>query len=119
MAAMTIQTIPPTGIVPTYASVTASADTIATGGDERVMLHVKNGGGSSINVTIPAVNTSARVPGVGDITVANKVVAVPAGSEKIIGPFSAAYRDGDGLVSPTYSATTSVTAAALKLEKAA
>ena len=117
MAAMAIQNITPNGVSPSYTAVTLAADTIATGGSEQVFLHVKNGGAASINVTIAAVVASVRVPGVGNVAVPDKVVAVGAGAEKMIGPFSAAYRD-NGLVSPVYSASASVTAAALKLEKA-
>ncbi len=116
MGIMTLQEIKSTGLAPSFAAV-ASADVIETAGDDRVMLYVKNGGSSSINVTVSAVNTSVDVLGVGSLAVDDMVVAVAAGAEKIIGPFAAAYRDGDGTVSVAYSATTSVTAAALKLKR--
>jgi hypothetical protein len=48
----------------------------------RVFLHVKNGGGSSITVTV---HTTAVYDG---LPVTDEVVTVPAGVEKLIGPLS-------------------------------
>jgi hypothetical protein len=115
MAAMTIQSLAEAGATITYSAV-SSSDTIADDGTQRTFLHVKNGGGSSINVTITAQQTSRSVPGMGAMTKSNQVVAVGAGAEKMIGPFPPdAYKDSSGLVNVAYSATTSVTAAAVKV----
>lgn len=114
MAAVTVQTITDDGVVPSYAAVNSS-DTIKVSDEERHFLHVKNGGGGSINVTITAQKTTARVPGVGALTIPNLVVAVANGAEKMIGPFTSAYIGDDGNVDVAYSGTTSVTAAAFKL----
>lgn len=116
MAALTVQTITDAGIVPAYAAVNAS-DTFVDDGSGRTFLHVKNGGGGSINVTVPAVKTNANIPGVGNLTISNIVVAVANGAEKMIGPFTEAYRDASGNVTAQYSGTTSVTAAAFKCAK--
>lgn len=114
MAALTIQTLAKAGLEPAYAAVNAS-DTFKNPSDERTFLHVKNGGGGSINVTITAQQTSAKVQGVGDITISDLVVAVPAGEERMIGPFSPVYVDSSGNVHVAYSGTTSVTAAAIRM----
>lgn len=114
MAALTLQDIAPTGLNPSYSAVNSS-DTVKVSTGQRVFLHVKNGSGSSINVTITAVKTSATVAGVGGVTISDEVVAVPASGERMIGPFTEAYMDTDGDVTIGYSSTGSVTAAALRL----
>lgn len=116
MAAVSSQTIVPAGIVPTYAAANAS-DTIAMDDAENTYIHVKNGGGSSINVTVTAQETSRRVPGIGNVTISNLVVAVANGAEKIIGPFSKAFIDSSGNLNVAFSATSSVTYGAFKLPR--
>lgn len=117
MATLSVQTIAPTGLVPSYAAANSS-DAFPDDGRERTFLHVKNGGGSSINVTIPAQRTSRRVPGAGTITVPDMVVAVANGAEKMIGPFPDDYRGlTTGNVTVNYSATSSVTAAVLQVPR--
>jgi hypothetical protein len=50
------------------------------------------------------------------LAVADRAVAIPAGEERLIGPFpSAIYDDGNGKVQLTYDAVTSMTIAALRL----
>ena len=114
MAALTLQNIDPSGLDPVYSAANAS-DTIKISTGQRVFLHVKNGGAGSINVTTTAVKTSAAVAGVGNVTISNEVVAVPAAGERMIGPFTEAFMDTDGNVTVGYSGTASVTAAALQL----
>lgn len=114
MAAMTIQTVTKAGLSPAYAAA-ADGDTIANPTDQRTLLHVKNGGGGSITVTIPAVLSAISDPRVGSVDVADLSVAVPAGEERMIGPFPAAYVDSAGDVTVNYSGVASVTAAALRL----
>jgi hypothetical protein len=80
--------------------------------DGKCYLHVKNGGGSSINVTINDPN-SASPPSATAFN-ADVVVAVANGAEKIIGPFPPhRFNAEDGNVDVAYSATTSVTAAVI------
>jgi hypothetical protein len=117
MAALTLQTIAAAGLKPAYAAVN-SEDTVKVNSAQRNFLHVKNGSGGSINVTITAVKTSARVRGVGVVTVNDLVVAVPAGEERLIGPFTEAYMDTDGDVTIDYSGITSVTAGVFSLPAA-
>ena len=117
MAILTLQEIVAAGFQPSYAAVNSS-DTVKVNSAQRNFLHVKNGSGGSINVTITAVKTSARVQGVGVVTVDDLVVAVPAGEERMIGPFTEAYMDTDGDVTIGYSGTTSVTAGVFSLPAA-
>lgn len=117
MAELTLQSIVAAGLEPAYAAVNAS-DTAILNQAQRNFLHVKNGGGGSINVTITAVKTSARVQGVGVVTIEDLVVAVPAGEERMIGPITEAYLDTDGEVTIGYSGTGSVTAGIFSLPAA-
>lgn len=108
MAALTVQDVTAAGVTPSYVAASAGGDTFVNNG--KTILHIKNGGGSSINVTI----TRAKTCSFGfshDV-----VVAVGAGSEKMIGPFPAEQFNNDsGLVAVAYSAVTSVTVAALEV----
>lgn len=102
MALLTPQTPPITGATPTYSAVNSS-DTIRWTNAPR-MLHVKNGSGGSINVTVvvPGSRHGQANPDV--------VVAVGAGAEKVISGFSSDMAV-DGVITVNYSGTTTVTAA--------
>lgn len=107
MATLTKQTIAPTGIAPTFVAASAGGDKVTPGGD--TIIHVKNGSGGSITVTVD----STRPCSFGfdhDL-----VVAVPAGQERMVGPLPAdRYASPtDGLVAVTYSGVTSLTVAAI------
>jgi hypothetical protein len=109
MALMSVQFLSKSGVAPTYAAVNSS-DTFANNG--KTFLHVKNGGGSPINVTI---NSQVTNPPEGTAA-ANVVVAVANGTEKMIGPLSqAGYNDSAGIVTVNYSGTTTVTAGVFSL----
>lgn len=109
MAAISTQQIGIGGITPTYAAATAGGDTFSPEG--RTFLHVKNGGGASITVTITAVGS-----GPGGNPVSNRVVSVTNAQERMIGPFDpAGFADANGNGAIAYSAVTSVTIAALRL----
>lgn len=109
--ALAAQQVTDSGLNATYSA--ANVDGHSIPGDGDGILHVKNGSGSSINVTI-------QTPGnVGGNAVADRVVAVPAGGERFIGPFDAtaynrAIGDTDGgKVYVDFSAVTTVTVALL------
>lgn len=116
MATLTVQTITDSGIVPTLAAVNAS-DEFEDDGTSRTFIEVANASGGSINVTIPKVQASVNVPGVGSLTLSDIVVAVANGATKLIGPFTTAYRNSSGKVTVNYSGTSSVTAGAFKCAK--
>lgn len=117
MATYSVQQVIPAGVAATYGAV-ASTDKFPEDGKQLTFLHVKNGSGGSINVTISKQVSTKTVPGVGSLAVADIVVAVAAGAEKFIGPFPAAYVDSSGFVNVAYSAITTVTAAAVEMLRA-
>lgn len=103
-------------LAPVITGATFTATAAAAGGDQfanprgTVVLYVKNGGGSSINVTVTAQATTRPADGpFPTMTLANQVVAVPAAGERLIGPIPSAFNDGNGNVQLTYSGVTSVT----------
>jgi hypothetical protein len=116
MAVIAIQTVVDTGITPTLAAATSS-DTVQDDGQARTYLEVVNGGGGSINVTIPSQQANVQVPGVGVLTVADIVVAVTNGQRRFIGPFSRAYINASGNVTVNFSGITSVTVGAFRVAK--
>lgn len=109
MATLGTQVIALSGLNPTYAAATGGGDKCEVG--DRVFLHVKNGGGASMTVTLTSV---AAVRGQ---AAANVTVSVPASGERMIGPLNAdlLQNASDGLCAIGYSATTSVTVAALRI----
>jgi hypothetical protein len=106
--ALTVQQINRSGVTPSYTAANVDGHSIAN--DGTVVLHVKNGGASPINVTVP-------IPTLVDgQAVSSRVVAVANAGEKIIGPFPAAqYNQSAGDVNVDFSAVTSVTVAALRI----
>ncbi|MFE7509752.1 hypothetical protein ACFU8I_00700 [Streptomyces sp. NPDC057540] len=109
MATLTTQTIALAGLAPTYAAATGGGDKCEVG--DRTFLHVKNGSGSPVTVTLTA---TAAVRGQ---AVANLTVSVPASGERMIGPLPADLFQNatDGLCAIGYSSATTVTVAALRI----
>lgn len=107
MAQLTVQQIAQTGLVPALVAAGAGGDSFEP--NEHTFLIVKNGSGSSINVTIDTTATAFGQP------IANEVIAVAAGATSYIGPWPPAEveQPGTGLCDVTYSAVTTVTVAAL------
>ena len=111
MALLTVQPVTASGLNPTYVSAAGGGDTVRPGDD--VFLHVKNGGGAPITVTIvQAVSCSFG----GATPTHDRVVSVPASGERMIptGPAARYASQSTGLASITYSAVTSVTVAAVQ-----
>ena len=109
---LTTQVISKTGIIPTYAAavITDGNKFVNTG---KEFIHVVNASGGSINVTVP---TPAQVAG---LDIEDKVVAIGAGVDTMIGPFEPGYYNqsgGDkGKTYVEFSAVTSVTIAVLRV----
>lgn len=105
MSALTTQTLPYPSAAPTYQAANAGGDTVKAGDTTRLI--VKNASGGSINVTIPRY-PATDAEGVAETAL---VVAVPAGSERWIGPlYGSRYTNpATGNVEVAYSAVTSVT----------
>lgn len=110
MATLTVQNINRSGLEATYASAGAGGDEFTNNGS--TFLHVKNGDGSAHTVTV----ASQYAPVPAGLAQSNVQVSVPAGEERMIGPFpTRAFNDEDGLTQVTYDAVTSVTIAVINI----
>jgi hypothetical protein len=109
VADLTVQSISQTGIAPTFSAATATDYFINP--DGRAYLHVKNGSGAAVTVTIDSVEKCNQGF---DHDIA---VSVPAAGERIIGPFDPQrFVDrATGKIKVTYSATASVTIAVFRI----
>lgn len=108
MATLTVQEISRSAITPSYGAAAGGGDQFPN--DGRTYLHIKNGGGSSITLTIA---TQMTVDGK---AVADDAIAVTNAQERVVGPFPPAiYNDANGMVQLTYSGVTSVTVGAFRL----
>lgn len=96
------------GLAPVYGAADIAGSSFGNNG--RRALHVKNASASPINVTI---TNQLTVDG---LAVPNRVVAVPAGADRFIGPFGANYNAADSSgVWVDYSAVATVTVALLEV----
>lgn len=109
MADILIQKASLTGVTPTLVAATGGGDKFVNDGD--TLLHVKNGSGAPITVTVSAVAKCSHG------SLHDAVATVVAGATTQIGPFPQARFNGvDGKVSIGYSAVTTVTVAATTTE---
>ena len=107
MADLSVETTARTGLNPTYNTAANGGDAFVNTGNE--VVHIKNSGGSGRTVTFA---TPATVDG---LAVADRDVTVPAGEERIVGPFPTnTYNDGDNKVQMTYDNEADLTIAVLK-----
>lgn len=108
MATLTAQVITRAGVGPTYTACNGGGDAAPCNADN--FLHVKNGSGGALTVTLAI---PAGVSVFGQVGYTNTAVSVPAGSERMIGPLQPQiYQDPTtGLVTITYSGVTSLTIA--------
>lgn len=97
------QRINQTGIDPVYTAANVDGHSVSNG-DGRVILHVKNGDAAAHTVTVV---TPRKVDG---MDVADLTVSVPAGGERLMGPFPPV--TFGRVVDVNFSAVTSVTVAA-------
>ena len=107
MAALTAQPVPTAGLTPTYAAAAGGGDTAPIG--TNLLLHVINGGGSPVTLTIVT-------PGTADgLAIADTAKSIAAGASAFV-PLRAVYRNPvTGRAALTYSGVTSVTVAVLQL----
>ncbi len=107
---LSVQEIVTTGLDPVYEAANADGEKIANNG--RTFVHVENGSGASVTVTV-------QHPGTVDgLAVADLAVAVPAGEDRMIGPFTGRFEQtgsDEGYVYVDFSAVTTVTVAALRI----
>ncbi|UKJ74479.1 hypothetical protein [Azospirillum brasilense] len=112
MAQISAQTTSEAGAALTYSSASGGGDSFTNTGKE--LLHVKNGGGSSVTVTLKSRNTTPVVDGYGSVSKPDVAITIPAGADRIAGPFPLkAFNDANGRLSMTFSSTTSVSAAVI------
>ncbi|GAA5078611.1 hypothetical protein [Streptomyces similanensis] len=107
--ALTPQRFATTGLAPSYVTPDAAGVSLRSSGKQ--LLHVKNGSGSSVTVTLKIGKT------VEGQSVTSPTVTVAAGADQFFGPFSDNYEQPDGTdtVFVDFSAVTSVTVACLSL----
>ncbi len=111
MAALATQTIKRSGLAPAYAAAAGGGDTCTPGGN--TFLHVKNGSGGALTVTVAAKSIPAP-----DLATGNLVVSVPAAGERMIGPIRPEHFADpalSGAAAITYSGVTSLTIGVLEL----
>lgn len=101
------------GLLATYVAAAGGGDTVAVLPGKKQFLHVKNGSGGSITVTVTAQRTSITI-GQEVYTRANVAQAIAAGTERYI-PLTPEYVDASGLFNVTYSGVTSLTVAAVDM----
>ncbi|MBI0294502.1 hypothetical protein JBE04_08400 [Streptomyces sp. PRKS01-29] len=107
MAVLSAQALPLGGLQPTYASAASGGDQAPVG--DKLFLHVRNGGGSSITVTVATPGT------VGGLDISDAQQTVPASGAAFV-PLTATFRDPmTGRAAISYSGTTTVTVAVLRL----
>lgn len=109
MATLTTQHVSLTGLEATYAAAAGGGDEFTP--DKNTFVHVKNGGGSDITATVVTPNNHST-----GLAIADVAVTVTAAEDRFIGPFPYQHFAGsNGLADITYSGTTSVTVAVLRV----
>ena len=110
MAVLSLQAITAAGLAASYGSASAGGDKLPLSGGN-TFLHVKNGGASSVTVTITTQSNTYK-----GLTVPDRTVTIGASADKFIGPIDPTlHADINQQASVGYSATTSVTVAALRI----
>lgn len=107
MATVSTQDVPAAGSALTYASASGGGDRFLPG--DGVFMHIVNGSGSSITATLATPGT------VDGLAIADRAVAVPAGDSRLVTLPADTYRSSDGYGDVTWSATTTVTFAVLRV----
>ena len=114
---LAVQDLSRSGLDAVYSAADGGDGNVFNNDGGRIFVHVKNGSGGGVDVTI-------ATPGTADgLTIADRVVNVPAGEDRFIGGFTALYEAADAdnsidkAVLLTFSAVTSVTLAVLRLPR--
>ncbi|MFZ2905328.1 MAG: hypothetical protein WAZ98_03895 [Cyclobacteriaceae bacterium] len=118
MATLTRQNIVEAGLTPTFAACAGGGD-VVDNSDGKTFLHVKNGSGGSLTVTIAAgvAATGIADPKFGTLNKTAVAKVVGAGAEAVIGPFKKhGFNNASEQLAITYSGVTSLTIAAYKID---
>lgn len=106
MASLAAQRIALSGTAGTYVGASAGGDTAPVGGG--LTLHVSNGSGASVTVTVVTPGT------IDGLSIGDAALSIPAGGHGFI-PLTNVYRDPvTGRANITYSAVTTVNVAVLQ-----
>ena len=106
---ITVEDAVPTGLEAAYNAATVT-DGDAFLNDGSVCVHVKNGGGGDVTLTI---QTPAKA---GGMEIAEQTCVITAGEERFVGPFPPAYfNQPDGQVYLDWDVITSVTFALVRV----
>ena len=98
-----------TGLEATYNNATVT-DGDGFLNDGSIIVHVKNGGGGDVDLTV---QTPAKA---GGMDIAEQVTTITAGEERFVGPFPTAYfNQTDGQVYLDWDVVTSVTFALVRV----
>ena len=93
----------------------AGADNILAN-DGKSVLYVKNDNAGSVDVTVTSEVTAKTIVGYGSATFSDVTVSIPAGEERMIGPFpTSRFNDSSSQVSVSYDEISSVTVAAVRI----
>ncbi|WP_116042258.1 hypothetical protein [Amycolatopsis palatopharyngis] len=107
MATVSVQQITTGGVAPTYSPASVGGDKIIPGAG--TFLHVKNAHTAAQDCVIVTPGT------VDGLAIADRTVTVPNAGERWIYVPATLYRASDGFASITWSGTTAMTFAALKV----
>jgi hypothetical protein len=108
MATLATQSIVTAGLTPAFVAAAGGGDKCLPGAG--TYLHVKNGGGSPVTVTLVTPAT------VDTLAVGDRAIVVAAGAEAKIAVPDTLYRNPtDGLADITYSGVTSVTVGVFRI----
>lgn len=106
MTAQPVQTLSVLAAAPVYNAAGAS-DTIAVLPTTKYLIHVKNGGGAPITVTVD--DPTSQSPAQAAQFNPDVAPSVPAAGERVFVLDSTRFRDANGNINITFSATASVT----------
>jgi hypothetical protein len=108
MALLVAQDIDRSGLNPVLSASDVAGDEFVNTGKEFIV--IDNASGSPVSVTLDIQAT------VDSQAVTDRVVSVPAGEQRYIGPFKPSiYNDGDSHMNVSYSAVTSLTTGIIRL----
>lgn len=112
MALLTAQQITQAGLIPVYTAATLAGDTLVNTGIQ--YFHIKNGSAVSVTSSVVPVITTVVDPLLGTLVKETASLILAAGQEGFLGPFETnAFNNAAGQLTLNYTASTSVTVAAL------